>query len=400
MFKHKIKKEFIAQLIVNCTSRLAYLALLGYIASTAAANSPGHIEYLTLSLAASSILSFQVSPFALSVQSDTAKQFAAACNYQFWLTLCLALLGIFLEEFLSLWRSGDKDYYLAVILTAAMLSINEITFAVNTLRERPSRAIIYYGFQSIFYIGYLSLMALTMMSQHQICSTVSFFGLVLITTYFLSISKGLPVDRASFFMSIKQRAKLLACIFPAIILQPLIVLLLAKSEGPNLPASGVNFLMLLSVGGAVAFVYSNYFQFYGRALLDEEMSSINKYTLSKRAYYNWLLLLGCGVLSIPAMLLYKFYKNHSIDSLAFIELLATLFYAASVIRSQYFAAIFTRLNIIHYIFNANILFVAISALWVWLSPARIEWALLSASVAKLIFQEGALFKIITKIDNH
>lgn len=395
MSRHNQIINFATQLATNAASRIAYLALLASLTSTNANNTGEQVQYLTLSIAISSIISIQIFSYSQAVAEKKASDTLIACRYQLALTLMGASLALSATTLLAKQQSiFQTDFATALITTATMFAANEISFAVNTIQNNPNRATYYYGINFGFYTLYLLLSNTTSLTAFEVGSVVGLLGLIALSAQVSLSTRHLNGTLNPLIKTLAPRAHILIANLPTILTQTIIVFILNKQAKTYNTTIGAEFLALISISGIIAFGFGNYFQYFGRSKLESHIELQKRRNRLLKTTEALTTIAACTALAIPAYVMYAILKNAPNYSPEPLQALAVGCYAAMVAKSQWFSASCIRLHRVSHVVRSNVFFLLVASATAWCIPNEPHQILLFGAMAKLLYQEWAINRIL------
>ena len=259
---------FALQLFTNAASRFIYMFLLGMLNNSSPSYSNPHATLLANATGLTAVFSLNAFQHYIGRKTNDTVRDLQPYGAQF-IVLAMALIIILTTLSLFAATSTECHWLIPTLAAAIALTLPELLYTIATAQDRPWRALVLYGGQSIFFIGYG-----IGVSQHEtllittLCAATP--ALIVNSVLFLKLNSHTPKSSIqagveSLGKTIRTRIGMLAASAPVIATPPALVCLLNQSSDgiPQVP----QMLLFSSFVGAIVFLMGNVFQHYGRDLL-------------------------------------------------------------------------------------------------------------------------------------
>lgn len=273
--------------------------LLGILNQLSVDYSTPHAALLANANGLCALFSLNAYQFYIAKQTGNTPSDLASCETQF--TLLLVLWMVTASLMVCLGDTTVAPQVLPTVVAALALALPELTFTIATAKDKPWRAILFYGTQAIFFCGYaLAIHQRTNPIQAALYAAVPTVAINLLA-YRALRDQGAP--RPSALASLralgqegKERLGTLMASMPIIATPSAMVYGLGLD--PKTAAQIPQMLLFSSFVGAVVFVMGNVFQHYGKDMVPRLLA------LQRQGNTRVLAMLLTGVLALCLCLTY------------------------------------------------------------------------------------------------
>lgn len=380
---------FILQLMSNGSNRLLYMYLIAHLANI---NSYNAVEHATqLGYAAGMAVFFGLNIYQHNIAHNAYKVQVAldtcSAQYRLLLTLGGALWGICLCLLLCL---GSVPTILLAVLSGIALAQTDVTFSMATTCQKIWRPLLYYGSQIFFYTVYLVFVIKGMgVSLTVLCSVFCLFIINLVAYAYLSpqIPGSTKLVGHIRLPAFQERLTTLLGNSPVVLVVPAMIYLMGAIGQPEqIP----QLLLFVSFAGAIAFLLSNTYHFYGHQWSPKLLA------LYKNG--DWHLLLSCSavvfiasfMLSLPVGVLLGCMKKSAIYFWPISWYFCAGILAAGIILTQWYSVICLGISNARSITIGNSVYLACTLILFLGGGMSFIYALMIATIIRFALQAAYL----------
>jgi hypothetical protein len=302
---------FALQLLSNGASRLVYMYLLGVLNQLAIDYSTPHATLLANANGLCALFSLNAYQFYIAKQTGNPSSDLTSCDTQFKLVLVLWLVATCLMLGLSNTMVGAQ--VLPTLVAALALALPELTFTIATAKNKPWRAILFYGTQAIFFGGYA--LAIHLRTSPLLAALYASMPTVAINLLAYQMLRSRHAHQPftstalrTLGQECKERLGTLAASLPIIATPSAMAYGLGLDPGTT--AQIPQMLLFSSFVGAVVFIMGNVFQHYGKDMVPRLLTLQNNGDQKSLALLITGVLALCLCLTFPVDLLLS-YVRHS-----------------------------------------------------------------------------------------
>jgi len=360
--------------------------LVAYLAGLDAGYSVTHATLLGYATSLVALFGFNIYQHTIARHSNNLEIALDACAFQYRLLL-IAGSGLWAAT-LAGWISGwNLPLGLMAVLASLGLAQTEVTFSMVTAHGKTWRPLLFYGSQSIFIVCYLLMVSQKMAVVPTVLISVAPLFLINYLAYRQLRTHGssnVPKDRTSRLEEYRERAVALLAQAPVVATVPALIYLMGSYSGraDQIP----QLLLFVSYAGAVVFILSNSYHFYGHSLMPRLLA------LLRTGQWHLLLMLTVGViitsllLTVPVGVLLGWMKEGKIVSWPMEWYLSVGVFAAGTALTQWYSAICVGLKKPLLITITNTIYLFVAVLIVGLNYSIFYHVLAISIVVRFVIQ--------------
>lgn len=380
---------FILQLAGSGSSRLLYMYLVAYLASIDAHYAVGHATQLGYAASLAVIFGLNVYQHNIARNSTNVDVALDACSAQYRMLMVLGgplwAVGLFIFLF-----AGVVPMALLAMISGIALAQSDVTFSMATARQKVWRPILYYGGHVAFFLIYLILVAQEMAVAITVLASVMCLFMINFVAY---ANLRLPMSVRSKegggwgIHDFRERLATLMGNIPVVAMVPALIYLMGNSFGQ--PEQIPQLLLFISFAGAIVFLLSNTYHFYGHQWAPKLLSLQENGKWHALLWLTVFVLVVSFVLSFPVGVLLAWMKEGKVELWPLNWYFSAAIFAAGVALTQWYSVICLGLRDSKLIAITNTIYF-VAALMSVIGGMVFYYALTAATIIRIVIQAALL----------